>query len=529
MDKSLETIKRLMNLNAVNESSKSFTSEIVEFKKIGADGKTYGIVRENKKYYIKVSDKTENVLKEDFDYIGGIGNKSFNTYTSWNSALKNFELKMRSINEAINSDKAFDIFKPKKNVDVMVEDTKQMSKILQRQKQIMEGAEKITTQTTFEPKTTKLDPEKFIHPVGDQDPYTDKATVTDKEPAGASDPEKQGEPYTEKAKVDVNFSHKTNKTAAEAGKPEGGRIIKVTSAQMELVKAKLSEGKNPNMQKFMQLKNQLDNLRHDKSERAFNARYNLLDEFGDIKLALKNDKLSDPSIVSSMLGEIDDSIRELWRTQESSPYYQGEDEVDLDTNSDLDLDSDVEDVDVDRVGFEDDSDDVNLDDFDMNAFEAKKTNKKSKITEDYFGEDEQEEPFIPQGGYTVSNSGGYLIQFTKDYEMARVKDSFGGDNPEVSDWLPVEYVASEDGGVDEEGFPEMVAVIDPEGYNIPLNQVMRLDNTVQEDTEPIYEMDEEELTEAIYSAISEIREEKKKEAILKKLSESIVKDLKKKV
>lgn len=85
--------------------------------------------------------------------------------------------------------------------------------------------------------------------------------------------------------------------------------------------------------------------------------------------------------------------------------------------------------------------------------------------------DESEE-FIPHGSYTVSNSGGYEIMLSNDGDMAKVKDAFGSDNPEISDWLPIEYVESED-ETDEEGYPEMIPVIDPEGYNIPLNQVMR--------------------------------------------------------
>jgi hypothetical protein len=85
---------------------------------------------------------------------------------------------------------------------------------------------------------------------------------------------------------------------------------------------------------------------------------------------------------------------------------------------------------------------------------------------------EQDEEFTPHGSYTVSNSGGYEVMLSDDGEMARVKDGFGSDNPEISDWLPIEYV--ETGEEDEDGFPSMDPVIDPDGYNIPLNQVMRM-------------------------------------------------------
>lgn len=76
-----------------------------------------------------------------------------------------------------------------------------------------------------------------------------------------------------------------------------------------------------------------------------------------------------------------------------------------------------------------------------------------------------DEPFEVHGHYTVSNNGGYEIMLSDDGEAARVRDAFGSDNPETSDWLPIEYVTNEDG--------EDEPVIDPEGYNIPLSQVMR--------------------------------------------------------
>jgi hypothetical protein len=82
------------------------------------------------------------------------------------------------------------------------------------------------------------------------------------------------------------------------------------------------------------------------------------------------------------------------------------------------------------------------------------------------------EEFVAHGGYCVSNSGGYLIQLSDCGSCARVKDAFGSDNPVVSDWMEIESVESEE--IDEEGFPEFDSVIDPSGYNINLNEVMRI-------------------------------------------------------
>jgi hypothetical protein len=102
-----------------------------------------------------------------------------------------------------------------------------------------------------------------------------------------------------------------------------------------------------------------------------------------------------------------------------------------------------------------------------------------------------DEPFISHGSYTVSNSGGYEIMLSNSGDAARVRDAFGGDNPETSDWLPIEYVNNEDGAVDSEGYPESEPVIDPNGYNIPLNMVM-INNHMNENE---YCSDDVELTE----------------------------------
>jgi hypothetical protein len=77
------------------------------------------------------------------------------------------------------------------------------------------------------------------------------------------------------------------------------------------------------------------------------------------------------------------------------------------------------------------------------------------------------EDFIVHGVYCVSNAGGYEIELSADCDSARVRDAFGSDNPEVSDWFEIEHVFC-----DEE--KDFITVIDSKGYNIPLNQVMRV-------------------------------------------------------
>ncbi len=88
---------------------------------------------------------------------------------------------------------------------------------------------------------------------------------------------------------------------------------------------------------------------------------------------------------------------------------------------------------------------------------------------------EKHKSFKAHGYYTISNSGGYEIELSDCGDSARVKDNYGSDNPQISDWLEIEYI--------ENGYPNMmdenkemgewIPVIDPNGYDIPLNMVMR--------------------------------------------------------
>lgn len=79
---------------------------------------------------------------------------------------------------------------------------------------------------------------------------------------------------------------------------------------------------------------------------------------------------------------------------------------------------------------------------------------------------EEDEEFIAHGTYTLSNTGGYEVMLSDAGDAAKVRDAYGSDNPQTSDWLEIEYVPGEDG--------EMEPVIDPQGYDIPLNMVMRV-------------------------------------------------------
>ena len=95
----LNRIKDLMGkMNTINESDS--TSEVELIKK-GANGVVYGIVRENRDYFIKTSEKTSGeFIAEDFNYVGGLQNKSSEKYKSYADALKHLNLKFDMLNES---------------------------------------------------------------------------------------------------------------------------------------------------------------------------------------------------------------------------------------------------------------------------------------------------------------------------------------------------------------------------------------------------------------------------------------------
>lgn len=262
-DSSVERMKQLINHGSQDAALKANISETVEYKVNGPDGNTYGVVREKQKYFIK-----ESKDGVSFDYIGGIGNKSESEYPSYNSAYRNLELKLREMNTSKNTGKVFETFKPAVQAEYIVEATEDMRKELDRFKQITNGAQSIMKEssTEFINKPTFKDPESFgkaTDPKKQGAPFTDAATAKlDKDPNfKATDPKKQGEPFEKEAKSDEEkFDiEKTNAKPAKAGdpfttpakdvlgnsvatqNPKGGKVFKVTEAQLAQVKKYMTE------------------------------------------------------------------------------------------------------------------------------------------------------------------------------------------------------------------------------------------------------------------------------------------------
>jgi len=69
------------------------------------------------------------------------------------------------------------------------------------------------------------------------------------------------------------------------------------------------------------------------------------------------------------------------------------------------------------------------------------------------------------GYYTKSNNCSYGIHLSNDREQAKL--IMNDEDCTVTDWLDIEWIVSDD----DDG--EFEPVIDPEGYNVPLNHVTR--------------------------------------------------------
>ena len=105
--KAVNRMLELMGKQPINENVKP---SVVELTKIGPDGNVYGIVRENHEYFIKVTNKKDSLVTEDFQYIGGLQNKKSEAYPSYAKALKQLNLKFLSLKEAYNKDGIVNVF-----------------------------------------------------------------------------------------------------------------------------------------------------------------------------------------------------------------------------------------------------------------------------------------------------------------------------------------------------------------------------------------------------------------------------------
>ena len=221
-EEQVQRMKHLMNYG-MNESKQPVYSN-VEYSKMAADGKLYGIVREGAKYYIKVAKDTNgNLVSENFDYIGGFRNRKDNMFESFASAQRFFCEKLMCINESID-DKQKRVIAESWNLEekkeVIEEGTRKMQAEIARQRQIMMNAQKIN-----EGKSQCCDMEDC--------PKCDTMKV--EEPDA-----KPGAPFTKKVgDAEIKQNDKTNITGKQ--KP----VVGNKSAANESAETPLSSRQNP--------------------------------------------------------------------------------------------------------------------------------------------------------------------------------------------------------------------------------------------------------------------------------------------
>lgn len=145
-DEQVQRMKNLMNYGLKENKQPEYSD--VEYSKMAADGKLYGIVREGSKFYIKVAkNPNAGAISENFDYIDGFRNRKYNMFESFASAQRFFCEKLQCINESVD-DKQKRVIAESWNLDekkeVIEEGTKKMQAEIARQRQIMENAQKIS-------------------------------------------------------------------------------------------------------------------------------------------------------------------------------------------------------------------------------------------------------------------------------------------------------------------------------------------------------------------------------------------------
>lgn len=177
-DTELEKALRLMNWERqpVNESLSN-----VEFYKMGADGKIYGIVKEGTKYYIKTTTPGNEKLTESYEYIGGFNNKSKNAFADYNKATKHLELKLMSLNEAYGTHVSTETADPYRSQKVFENLTDEARKELDRVHQIFENSCHIGQCNVGDPESKGKSTGE--NTVKNNDPFTEKTTANlDKDP-----------------------------------------------------------------------------------------------------------------------------------------------------------------------------------------------------------------------------------------------------------------------------------------------------------------------------------------------------------
>lgn len=247
MNNELQRMKELMGYG-LNEGSKKNGQSIVEYHQVGADGQTYGIIKENNKFYIKVAPKKDTeVLAEDYDYIGGFMNKKQHEYSTYTIAAKQFGLKMKSLNEAnTKTAVSIDLFKPTEDAEWQINETREMRNEINRFKQITNNVAYILSENKEgEGRALELgSPEKGME---DGNPFVENPVSTDKinnMKENESDPKKADSTYNEKAEYEEEFKGNEHNNPKTADNTFSKNANKVESDGVAVAAAKGDSHKN---------------------------------------------------------------------------------------------------------------------------------------------------------------------------------------------------------------------------------------------------------------------------------------------
>lgn len=232
-------MKQLMSYG-LNESSKKNSQSIVEYHQVGADGNTYGIIKENNKFYIKVAPKKDTeILAEDYDYIGGFMNKKQHEYDTYTIASKQFGLKMKSLNEANASSKvSISPFKEIKDAEWQINETREMRNEINRFKQITNNISYILSENKEGLAIELGSPEKDAE---EGNPFVEKPMSTDKinnMKEDEKDPKKADDTFSDKGeyKEEIKGNEHTDPKTADDTYNKGVKSVESEGVSVATVK-----------------------------------------------------------------------------------------------------------------------------------------------------------------------------------------------------------------------------------------------------------------------------------------------------
>ena len=435
----LSRMKALMTYGTVNEDAKHISSYNIEYKAQAADGKYYGIIRENSKYFVKVATPGKEMVAESYQYIGGVQNKKNYEYNSYANALKQFELKLGSINEAYDEDRKVNVeaLDPYKKEDLVIEGTEKMKNELARQRQIMRNASVIMNEQTEIGSTPfKTQPEAPKGGSEDKDyPFTKEGKAEEDRGAikfGEGAPEKHSATFgpdsndVEDYDLDKGKTPKVKDSVASEN-PKGGKVARVNEGMEECggPMAECGDG--------------------------------LFNEEGDEDFDL-GDKAEDAPVDTEELVSVDPA--ELGDEEkpvegEEEPELGAEDELGDDElggeEDDLDLDDDVdyEDEDDDEFDFDDEDDDLDLGDEEELGDEEDGLDDEE---EDEFGDEDElgdgeldsEEEFEDEEDPEIELDENVVKKF-RQLVRESINEMFGQEEPMEGDLDDEEEEEDEDG------------------------------------------------------------------------------------